>query len=182
MIWSVSMLLVGRTTVREWMVFTAGMLVRSEFARVGDAATNGRSGGGFGTGEQGARTHALSPLEIAIAGADGVVPRRHEVAIHSEAHRAAALAPFGTGVEEHAMEAFGLGSALDVLRSRDHEHLHALGELVTAQHPRGVAQVGEPSIRAAADEHIVHRHILNRLAGLEPHVVERPLKHRIALC
>src|SRR5262245_7001951 len=114
MIWSVSMLVTGSATVRERICLTAGMcLVGREFPWVGYAAADRRGGRGFGRGEQRARAGSLAAFEVAVARADGIVARGHEVAVHAEAHRAAALAPLGAGVEEHAMQSFRFGRALD---------------------------------------------------------------------
>src|SRR5688572_7217475 len=140
MIWSVSMLVDGMTAVRDRMCVTAGMSVGCELARIGDATADRGCRRGFGACQQGARTRALASLEIAVAGADGIVPGGHEIAIHAEAHRAATLAPLGAGILEHLVEAFRLGGALHGLRSGHDQHLHALRELVTAQYPRDVAQ------------------------------------------
>jgi hypothetical protein len=41
------MLLDGMTTVFERICVTAGMLLAGEFSRIGDAAADGRGGGGF---------------------------------------------------------------------------------------------------------------------------------------
>src|SRR6187551_3499805 len=117
--------------VSEWSLRQACLSV-GEFTWISDAATNGRSGRGFGAGEQRTRALALAAFEIAIAGADGIVTGGYQVSIHAEAHRAAALAPFSAGVEEHLVQAFSLRGAFDCLGTGHHQHLHALRELVTA--------------------------------------------------
>ena len=106
---------------------------------------------------------ALAALEVAVAGADGVLAGRELVAVHGDAHRAAGLAPLGAGVAEHAVEPFGLGLALDLLRARHDEHAHARRDLAAAQHAGRSAQVGDARVGAAADEHDVDRRAEQRL-------------------
>src|SRR6478735_8904915 len=103
-----------RPCVSEWSLRQACVSV-GEFAWIGDPASNGRRRRSFGTGEQRARALALAAFEIAIAGADGIVAGGYEVAIHAEAHRATAFAPFGAGVEKYLMQALSFGSAFDRL-------------------------------------------------------------------
>jgi hypothetical protein len=83
--------------------------------------------------------------------------------------------------QKHLVEAFGLRGALDLLRARHDQHLHTLGELLTSKNPRGIAQIGKAPVGAAAEEHIVDQYVLDGLAGLESHVVERLLEYRISL-
>src|SRR5882724_6654411 len=120
MIWSVSMLVRGMTTVPERMMRIGSMGAPSveEVARVGDAPGDRARGGRDRAREQRAGADALAALEVAVAGADAVRALAHEVAVHAEAHRAAGLAPVGAGLGEHAVEAFGFGLALDLLRAR----------------------------------------------------------------
>src|SRR5450432_1919196 len=126
MIWSMSMLAAGMTTVREVRDVNGSMVgwaSRSEqFARVGDPAGERTGGRGDRACEQRAGTGALAPLEVAVAGADGVLPAPHQVAVHPEAHGAAGFAPLRAGIEEHPVKALGLGLALDVLGAGDHQH------------------------------------------------------------
>src|SRR5512135_1316755 len=135
MIWSVSMLLDGITTVRERMRLIGSMSASAqELARIGDASTHrGRRSGG-GACEQGARAAALAAFEIAVAGAHAVLALRHGVAVHAEAHRAPRLAPLRTGIREHLGEAASLRLVLHLLRTRHHEHAYARRNLAPGEH------------------------------------------------
>ncbi len=55
-----------------------------------------------------------------------------------------------------------------------HDHrAHAGGDLLAAHDLRRGAQVGQPAVRARADEDAVDRDVCDRGAGLEAHVLER---------
>src|SRR5581483_12326760 len=98
MIWSVSMLLAGSTTVRE-RKFAIPLTRRprsplrqlswQQLAWIGDATAHRAGRGGQGACQQGAGTGALAAFEVAIARAHGIFPARHEISVHAEAHRAA---------------------------------------------------------------------------------------------
>src|SRR5579859_114833 len=116
------MLVAGSTTVREVKAVKGSMTSRPlplhELARVRDAAAQRAGRGGERAREERARPRALTALEVAVAGAHGVLPARHHIAVHAEAHRAAGFAPLGAGLEEHAVEALGFRGALHLLRAR----------------------------------------------------------------
>src|SRR5262249_20196188 len=90
-------------------------------ADVGDPAGDGGRGGGERRRQEGAAAAALAALEVAVAGADGVLAGLEAVAVHRDTHRAAGVAPLGAGVAEHAVEALALGLALDRLGARHDE-------------------------------------------------------------
>ena len=58
-----------------------------------------------------------------------------------------------------------------------HDHQpHAVGDVAALEDARRQAQVADPAVRAAADEDDVDLLAEDRLAGLEVHVLERPLE------
>src|SRR5690606_22044404 len=90
----------------------------AQVARIGDGTRKrGRHGGG-GAREDRPRARALTPLEVAVAGADRELAGRHRVAVHPEAHRAAGLAPFAAGRANDLVEALGLGFPFHLIRAR----------------------------------------------------------------
>src|SRR5262245_37860066 len=86
---------------------------------VGDDPSDGGRSSGQRRGEERSAALALATLEVAVAGADRVLARRQLVAVHRDAHRAAGLAPLGTGVLEDLGEALLLGLAFHLVRARD---------------------------------------------------------------
>src|SRR6266851_800031 len=90
----------------------------SDRAHVGDAAGDGGGRGHGGAGEMRASARPLATDEVAVGGRDAPLAGCDGVAVDRQAHRAARLAPFETGVEEDAVEALGLGLALDVFGAR----------------------------------------------------------------
>ncbi len=120
---------------------------------------------------------ALAAFEVAVAGADRVLALADQIAVHADAHRAARLAPLGTGIGEDPIEPLGFGGFLDLLRTWNDQHTHAGRDLVPAQHFGRSAQIGQARVGAAADEHDVDRMAADRLAGAEAHVGERLVEH-----
>src|SRR3984893_4747907 len=117
------MLAPGSTTVREVRVVNGSIIkarVSQQLARIGDPAAHRTGGCGEGTREQRARTAPLAALEVAVAGADGVLAASDHITVHAEAHGATRFAPLGTGLEKHAVEAFRFRLSLDLLRTRHH--------------------------------------------------------------
>src|SRR5215469_10707659 len=107
MIWSVSMLAAGSTTVREVSVLKGSIgwdRLSAELARIRHAPAHGAGRGSERAGEQRAGAGALAALEVAVAGADGVLASPDDIAVHAEAHRATGLAPLGARFEEHPVE------------------------------------------------------------------------------
>ena len=98
-----------------------------------------------------------------------------DVGIHAEAHRASRVAPLEAGVGEDAVEALGLGLRLDPHRARHDERLHAGRHVLAAHDLGGCPQVAQPAVRAGADEDAVDGRSRERRAGLQAHVVQRPL-------
>src|SRR4051794_14573611 len=71
-----------------------------ERPRVGDLAADRRRRRGERAREEGSAALALATLEVAVAGADGVLAGAELVAVHRDAHGAAGLAPLGAGCSE----------------------------------------------------------------------------------
>src|SRR5437762_8393760 len=70
-------------------------------------------------------TRALASLEVAIGRRGATLSRRKTVRVHTEAHRAAGLAPFEAGFAEDAIEAFAPPLLLDQPGARhDQSQLH----------------------------------------------------------
>jgi len=74
------------------------------------------------------------------------------------------------GVDEHSVQPLGLGVSLNLLRPGDHEHLHALGNLVSAKQAGGATQVRQSPIRALPTNTTVTIWVLDRRSSFQPHV------------
>src|SRR5688572_3639087 len=111
MIWSVSVSLMGSGARLPLNIVIGSMLVGHlhQFTRVGDDAADRRCDCREWAGEERAPAFALPPFKIAIAGADGVLPRLQLVTVHGDAHRAARLAPFRPCLAENLVQPFGFG-------------------------------------------------------------------------
>src|SRR5471032_3213752 len=126
----------------------------------------------------GARAGALAAHEVAVGGRDTALARRHPLAVRREAHRAARLAPLEARVEEHLVEAFGLGLLLDALGPRHDPRRHVIGLVPAPGDLSRGTQVGDAAVGAGADEHPVDLGALDRLAGLESLVLQRRFPRR----
>src|SRR6266853_1696492 len=170
------MLAPASTTVRELRIVNGSMTPAAdshELARIGDPAAYRAGGCGERTCEQRARAAPLAALEVAVAGADGVLAASDHIAVHAETHGAARFAPLGAGLEKHAVEPFRFRLSLDLLRAGYHQHTQSRRDAPAPQQARGAAQVGQACIGAAAEGHHVHGLIADRLTGHEAHVSER---------
>src|SRR5438270_1410978 len=162
MIWSVSMLAAGSTTVREVSVVKGSIVLPRggwplhQLARIGDPAAHRAGRGGEGAREEGACAASLAAFEIAIAGAHAVLAAPDHIAVHAEAHGAARFAPLRARFEEHPIEAFGLRLTLDLLGAGHHAHPEGRGNPPSPQHAGGAAQGREPRSGAAAVGDDVH--------------------------
>src|SRR6516225_8610406 len=105
MIWSVSMLAAGSTTVPDVSVVTRSM-AELQLARVGHPPAHRARRGRERARQQRARAGALAALEVAIARADRVLAPSDHIAVHAQAHGAAGFAPLGARIQEHAVETF----------------------------------------------------------------------------
>src|SRR5207244_11660280 len=112
MIWSVSMLAAGSTTVRE-VSAGKGSIVRPrtkvalhQLAWIGDPAAHRAGRGGEGAREEGASAASLAAFEIAIAGAHAVLAAPYHIAVRAENHGAARFALFPARFEEPPIWSF----------------------------------------------------------------------------
>src|SRR5664280_760599 len=145
-------------------------------SRIGYDAGERTRGGGERRGEERSAALALAPLEVAVRGADAVLPGFELVAVHGDAHRTAGLAPLGAGSLEDFAEAFALGLSLHLLRSRDDQDAQPFGHMVAAHDRCGCPQVLDAAVRARSDEHDIELLSGDRTSGLEAHVHQRALE------
>src|SRR5690606_39234317 len=127
MIWSVSTLARSSGATRPvWVVKAFIDAVSSgldQFAHV-DEVAGPRGGGGQRRADQvGAATGALAPLEVAVGSGGAVLAAAQLVRVHGQAHRTARLAPLEAGLDEHLVQALGLGLGLDQARARHDQGL-----------------------------------------------------------
>src|SRR5271154_5539344 len=101
--------------------------------RIGDPAVHGAGRRGEWPRQQGSRAYALAAFEIAIAGADGILPGRDGIAVHPQTHRAAGLTPIRARGLEYVGVSGGLGVALDLLRARYDEQSHTGRDLAALE-------------------------------------------------
>src|ERR1700746_2299339 len=80
-----------------------------EFADIHEMASDGGGCGHDGADEVRAAVFALAAFEIAVGCAGAALVRRQNVGVHADAHAAARVAPFETGLGENLVEAFFLG-------------------------------------------------------------------------
>src|SRR5207245_6469243 len=104
---------------------------------IGDAPRDGGGRRGERARQEGPAALALAAFEVAVAGADGVLPGLELIAVHGDAHRAARLAPLRARVAEDAIEPFRLRLALHPHGAWNHQHAHVAGALAAAQEARG---------------------------------------------
>src|SRR3954470_12075058 len=97
----------------------------------------------------------LPSLEITIGRRRAALSRAEHVGVHAEAHRAAGVAPFESGIAKHAVESFLLRLRFDALRS-GHDHRARARRDVPAPDDAGCrAQILDPRVRARAEEHAI---------------------------
>src|SRR5689334_16666958 len=143
MIWSVSMLIRMRgaampVTERNASMDSGVRRQVSGTARVRDAAGDGRCGDGGRTCQVRACLRSLPSFKIAVRRADD--PQIREAVVADVAAVAArGLVPFEARVLEDAVEAFGLGGALDGRGAGHAERDHAGLHLAPLQHRGGRA-------------------------------------------
>src|SRR4029077_12394753 len=94
------------------------------------------------------------------------------VGVHSDTHRAAGVSPFEACCGEDAIEAFGLGGALDGHRAGGDEGVDAVGHSISPDDFCCGLQIAQAAVRATADEDAVDCDFLHRRPGGQAHVVE----------
>src|SRR5579863_7094383 len=102
-----------------------------------------------------ARALALPAAEVAVGGRGAAFSRRDQVAVDADAHRAAGLAPFETGIAEDAVEPLLLRPVLDQRGAGGDQP----GDLApsTGEHGCRRPQVLDAGVGARADEHAINR-------------------------
>ena len=128
---------------------------------------------------------ALPPLEVAVGGRGAPFSAREHVRVHADAHAAARVAPFKSGVAEDLVQPFLLRLLFDHHRPGNHQSLFERARnMLTADHTRGQPKVLQARVGAGADEHAVERNIHHARSGGERHVLERARRglavHRVA--
>src|SRR5574344_2093507 len=116
MIWSVSTLArsSGQTRPVCWVkAFMAGPLGNVQFAYIDEVAGNRGRGSHRLADQVSTPTGPLAAFEIAVGGGGAVLATTQLVRVHGQAHRAARLAPFKTGLDKDPVQAFGFGLGLD---------------------------------------------------------------------
>src|SRR3984957_8524099 len=122
-----------------------------------------------------APTPPLTSLEVAVRGGCTTLARRENVGIHAQAHRTTRDAPVEAGVAEDAIQPLGLGLGLDLLGARHDHSVDRRGDFAPGDDLGGGAQIADARVGARTDENAIHLYLLDRLTGLQRHVVERSL-------
>jgi hypothetical protein len=134
-----------------------------------------RGRGHLGADEVRPAAPSLAPLEVPVGRRGAALPRREDVGVHAEAHRAAGEPPLEPRVEEDLVEPLLLRLAAHLCRAGDDERGDPWIDLAALDDRRGGAQVLDPRVRARADEHPVDADLFDPLSRPEIHVLERPL-------
>ncbi len=130
-----------------------------------------RGGGGdLRRHEVGAAALALAAFEVAVGGGRGALTGGQLVGVHAQAHGAAGVPPFGSGLLEDLVQALVDGLETDAGGAGDDQHPQAVGDPPAAQDVGGGPQVLDAAVRAGADEDGVHLDVAQRLPGRESHV------------
>src|SRR5215471_1468090 len=102
----------------------------------------------------------LAALEITVGGAGAAFVRRQYVGIHADAHAAARIAPFESGLRKDLVEAFFFSSGFDAAGAGNDEGLFDIFRDLLAGHElRCGAEIVQTRICAGADEDAVHGNI-----------------------
>ena len=109
-----------------------------------------------------ARAAPLAATKIAIGRRRAALYVAHQIAIHTDAHRATGPRPFMTRVVKHPVQPFVFGMGFYLRRPRLNQTRNT--RLAAFQNNCRRTQVFNPSIRARADEDLIHRYPFERLA------------------
>src|SRR5215470_2811632 len=120
----------------------------------------------------GASVTPLAAFEVSIAGRSATLFRREYVGIHTQAHRAARLAPLCSGFLKDTVESFALGCLLYCLRAGNDKNSYVGMHLVSVDDFRCGAQIFETAISTRADEHPIDRDIFDTRSRFQSHVFE----------
>lgn len=118
---------------------------------------------------------SLTPLKVTVRRRGGALPRRELIGIHSQAHRASGIAPFGSKGREDLIKSFGLGLEAHPGRAWDDEHAHPNGLGASLDNGRSGAKVFNAAIGARAQEDRVDGDLSHGRSSLQSHVLQRPL-------
>src|SRR6187200_3511819 len=91
---------------------------------------------------------ALTPLEVAVARGGAAFPRRQDVRVHAEAHRAARPPPLEPGGLEDLVQALLFGLDLHRDTAGHDERPHALADRSAAHDVRRDPEILDPRVRA----------------------------------
>src|SRR5689334_17436047 len=111
----------------------------------------GHGGGGRHrrTDEMGPAARALATLEVAVRRRRAALARLEPVVVHRKAHRTTRLAPFESGIDEHAIQSFAFGLRLYETRTgHHHREPHIFRDAATARDRGCGAQILDARIRA----------------------------------
>src|SRR5215212_7661977 len=171
MIWSVSTSARSSTLTLPATVRMGSMSVPGP--DVDEAPLDGGRSGHLRGDQVRTPTAALAALEVAVRGRGAALPRREDVGVHAEAHRAAGAAPVEARGPEDLVEPLPLGLDLDLLGAGHDHRVDRARDPAALDHLGGGAQIADPRVRARPDEDAVELDRLHRGASLEPHVLER---------
>ena len=116
---------------------------------------------------------ALPALEIAVRRRRADLAAVEAIGVHRQAHRAAGVAPFEAGVAKRLVQPLAFGRGPNRLRSRHDQRPHVRRDAMADHHLRGLAQVGQPRVRARPDERDVDPRPGDWLPAVESHELER---------
>ncbi len=123
----------------------------------------------------------LPALEVAIRCGGATLTGFEAIGIHGQAHRAARLTPFETGIAEDTVETFGLGLGFDQTGARhDKGQLDAVGTTSATDDRCSRTQILDTGVGAGTDEDLVDTDIGNGRIRRQAHVVKRTLHARTA--
>ena len=124
-----------------------------------------------GADQMGPAAGTLAASEVAVAGGGRTLARRHQVAVHADAHRTAREPPFEAGLGKDPVQTLRLRLTLHQAGAGDdHRRDH---RLAAPGDRRGGAQVLDPAVGAGADEDPVDRDLVDGRARRQAHIVER---------
>ena len=126
----------------------------------------------------GAGFRPLPALEIAIGGADDPLAVTEVLAAGVETHGAAGGAPLEARRGENPVQALGLRLGLDLHGARHANRAQPGGDPPALQHGGRQPQVTDTAVGAGTDKGRVDGDTLQRQAGLQAHVGQRPFPAR----
>src|SRR3989344_172561 len=116
-------------------------------------------------------TGPLTAFEVAVGGGGAMLATAEFVRVHRQAHGAARLAPFKTGLKENGVQPFGFGLRLDQAGTwNDHGLLEGRAPRAAFGDKGGSAQFCAARVGARADKYPVELNVGDRLIGGQAHV------------